>query len=255
MIGGQRLIGDRHVLVADGFDRVARADERDHRIAAIARQAIGQHRLVLDGGVDAIEVGRHVARRQQPARGPAAPRRSASRSPTVKRAEACGERIDAQHRAHPPGSHRRRSARCRSAWRGHRPWRCWRRRCRRAPPPPALRTSQHRFDDLLIAGAAAQHAAQRILDLGARRIGAARQQVARRHQHAGRADAALRGAVGEERTLQIVELARRAQPFDRGDRARRRIGRPAPGRRRPVRRRAAPCRRRNRRRCSRSWCR
>jgi hypothetical protein len=33
----QRLIGDRHVLVADDVDRGARADEGDHRIATIAR--------------------------------------------------------------------------------------------------------------------------------------------------------------------------------------------------------------------------
>jgi hypothetical protein len=56
--------------------------------------------------------------------------------------------------------------------------------------------------DLAVARAAAEHAAQRVLDLGS--VGCRRllQQLVRGHQHAGRADAALRRAKSDERFLQ-----------------------------------------------------
>ena len=47
----------------------------------------------------------------------------------------------------------------------------------------------------------------RVLDLAARRRGIAREQVGRSHQHAGRADAALRRAVREERRAQALGQA------------------------------------------------
>ena len=78
-----------------------------------------------------------------------------------------GRAHDAQPEAS-AGTHRRRSARRRSAWRRRRAWRCARPPPRPRPAPAAattLPTSSNGIDDLAIAGAAAEHAAERILDL------------------------------------------------------------------------------------------
>jgi len=68
--------------------------------------------------------------------------------------------------------------------------------------PTASRRScddvHHRIDDLAVAGAAAEHAPQRILDLGARRLAVLPHQLLRSHQHARRADAALGRPMIEE---------------------------------------------------------
>ena len=56
----QRLVADRQVLVAEGRHRFARAHERHDRIAPVARDALGQHRLVAQVGVDADAVVGHV---------------------------------------------------------------------------------------------------------------------------------------------------------------------------------------------------
>jgi hypothetical protein len=77
----------------------------------------------------------------------------------------------------------------------------------------------HRLDDFLVAGAAAQHAAERIAHLRFARVFSAREQVARRHQHAGGADAALRGAVTMKGALQLRHRLAAREPFDRDDRA------------------------------------
>jgi hypothetical protein len=58
------------------------------------------------------------------------------------------------------------------------------------------------FDDLAIAGAAAEHAAEGIQHLRLGRRGIARQQIVGRHQHARRADAALSGAVRQKCALE-----------------------------------------------------
>ena len=60
----------------------------------------------------------------------------------------------------------------------------------------------HGSDDLGIAGAAAKHTAEAILDVTARRARAARQQRHGGDQHARRADAALRRAMRQESLLQ-----------------------------------------------------
>lgn len=60
----------------------------------------------------------------------------------------------------------------------------------------------HGLDDLEIAGAAAEHAAERILRLGLVGLRVALEQIIARHQHAGRADAALGRAMRVERLLQ-----------------------------------------------------
>ena len=113
---------------------------------------------------------------------------------------------------------------------------------------------QHGLDDLAVAGAAAEHAAQRIAHVLFAGRGISFEQRRGRNQEARRADAALRGAMREEGGLQRRQFAvgrvlRRCAP--RGPQ--RRLS--EPGRRRPARRRAGRCRRRNRRRRSRSWCR
>ena len=83
---------------------------------------------------------------------------------------------------------------------------------------PAARHRTDRLDDLLIAGAAAEHAAQGILDRRLVGPGIALQQVRRRHQHARRADAALGRAMIEEGLLQGRHAGQIREPFDRGDR-------------------------------------
>ena len=60
----------------------------------------------------------------------------------------------------------------------------------------------HRINDLGIAGTAAQNAAQRILDCLPVRCRVAAQQGGRRHHHAGGADATLRRAMAQKRSLQ-----------------------------------------------------
>ena len=57
-------------------------------------------------------------------------------------------------------------------------------------------------DDLPVAGAAAEDAAEGVGDLGLARPRPLGEEGGRRHQHAGRADAALRRAVAEERGLE-----------------------------------------------------
>ena len=78
----------------------------------------------------------------------------------------------------------------------------------------------HRGDDLAIAGAAAQHTAQRILH-GSFAGGCVMGQQRRcRYQHARRADAALRGAVAQEALLQLARNRRcHRQSLDRCHRA------------------------------------
>ena len=114
----------------------------------------------------------------------------------------------------------------------------------------------HRLDDLHVAGAAAQHAAERVLDLR-RAIGAgsrARRSVAAISMPGVQMPHCAAPCV-EERAAQPLGDAVGAGALDGvhiraiGLRRRRR------GRRRPARRRAARCRRRSRRRRSRSWCR
>ncbi len=73
----------------------------------------------------------------------------------------------------------------------------------------------HRSDDLAIAGAAAEDAAQGILGFGLGWIGVAVQKRCRRDEQAGCADAALRRAMVEERGLQRRQSAV-GETLDRG---------------------------------------
>jgi len=83
----------------------------------------------------------------------------------------------------------------------------------------------HRFDDLDVPGAPAQHAAEGVLHLGAHGHWGAQEAIHGRHQHAGRTDAALGGAVDEERAAQPLRQPVRPRTFDRVDVGAFRLGR------------------------------
>src|SRR5262249_52324008 len=70
------------------------------------------------------------------------------------------------------------------------------------------------LDDLVVARAAAQVAGDAVPDLLVRRIGMPLQEVARAHQHAGRAEAALQAVLLPEALLQRVERAALCQTLD-----------------------------------------
>ena len=161
-----RRPGDRHFLVADRQHDVALADQGDDGLAAIAHLAVGQHRLVLDVGIDAETVRRHVGRRQHRGEAPAQRLEIAQREarPRMRRAHDAdpqriggnavgaellaarelGRAVDPRQARTDGSAGRRRGGQ----------------RCRRI---------HDGIDDLAVAGAAAEHAAQRILDLAARR--------------------------------------------------------------------------------------
>ena len=76
----------------------------------------------------------------------------------------------------------------------------------------------HRFDDLAIAGAAADISRDRLDNILARRRVGVLQQRMRGEDHAGRAIAALQAVGLAERVLDHAEFAgRRRKPLDRGD--------------------------------------
>ena len=81
-----------------------------------------------------------------------------------------------------------------------------------------------RLDDLRVAGAAADVAAERVLDrLGVVRA-AVRDVALGGEHHPGRAEAALRGVVVDERLLDRREALGCAEPLDRRDLAAVRVG-------------------------------
>ena len=83
---------------------------------------------------------------------------------------------------------------------------------------PACRGGRHRLDDLRVPGAPAQDAAQPVEHRGPGRVRHPREEVVRRHEHPGRARAALGAAAGEERGLERRERpVGRREPFDRRD--------------------------------------
>src|SRR5262249_24280226 len=81
--------------------------------------------------------------------------------------------------------------------------------------------SQDGFDDLVITGAPAQHAADAVEHLLLGWLRAPAQRIRGRHQHARRTDSALRRPMVEERALKSREEWVDARGgFDRGDAAR-----------------------------------
>src|SRR5260221_12359339 len=73
------------------------------------------------------------------------------------------------------------------------------------------------LDDLAVTVAAAQDPAKVVEHHLLGRKSLARQQIACRHQHARRADAAWRGAMAMEGALQRADLTLGREAFDRGD--------------------------------------
>ena len=76
-----------------------------------------------------------------------------------------------------------------------------------------------RFDDVLVAGAAAQIAGKTFADVVVRGERIFSQQIGRRHQHARRAESALQGMMLVKRFLQRIHLPDAAEAFDRLDAA------------------------------------
>ena len=173
------------------------------------------------GGKDAEAVGRHVGRGQHGDDAGSGDGTRRGRRARRRRADAASGRRASPARR--PARRRRRRRRCRHLRRAVEPRGA---RADRAPGWPAARRSsaapsaaaQHRLDDLAVAGAAAEHAGERVSTSASVGCGLRAQQRRRRHQHARRADAALRRAVREERACSADSLPL-AQPFDGGDRA------------------------------------
>jgi hypothetical protein len=158
-----------------------------HRIAAIQGEARRENRLVLDVRVDAIAVAaRHVGGGQQPQAG----MRPLEGSHVAQGEARMGVRGADGAQEQRTGGHpvcAEVGAAVELACPVH----------PREPRAHRARLGQragaaNRLDDAAIAGAAAQHAAQRRLHLRLARRGVPAQQLDRGDDHAGRADAALR---------------------------------------------------------------
>ena len=220
-----RLIGDRNILVADAVDRLVIADQGHDRLAAKPHLAVRQNWLVLDVGINAKSVvAGHLGRRQD---------LDEARPFGVKVVKGTeregGARVGGAHGAQPQGvlggtvgaenlaavdqrkavglrhtgAHRLADARFvqrHTIGREHAP---------------------HRLHDLAVAGAAAEDAAQGVADFALVRRFVAPQQACRRHQHARRANAALRRAVQVKCVLQGGQRPVGSEPLDGNDLARR----------------------------------
>ena len=206
--------------------RLVLADDQRDRLAAKAHDALGERRLVGEGRDDAEAVDARdvLGGEHRDDAGMRAPERA--RSPNANAACACGERTaratsaSAGHSSAPnisaPESFRAPSRRGR-----RRPteFSCGRSAATGAPKPMRV---AHRVDDRAIAGAAAQHAAERVLrssaslgrgvppqqrDGGEQHRRACRRRIARRRGHGKRREAARRSARCRSRPS-IVSTAR-----------------------------------------------
>src|SRR3954453_18488432 len=74
-----------------------------------------------------------------------------------------------------------------------------------------------RLDDVVIAGAAADVAVERLADLVFGRLRVVGEKLHRRHHHPRRAEAALQAVALAERRLHRMQLAALGEPLDRGD--------------------------------------
>src|SRR3954453_7192085 len=90
-------------------------------------------------------------------------------------------------------------------------------RGRRGACPDRGRGLADRRDDVLVARAAAVVALDRVADLVIRRIGVAGEEVRGGHDHAGRAEPALKAVLLPERRLERVELLAVGEALDRAD--------------------------------------
>jgi hypothetical protein len=83
--------------------------------------------------------------------------------------------------------------------------------------PPPLGGVEDRAHDRRVARAATDVAADRLVDLVDGRVGVAGEQGLGRHDHAGRAEAALGGEPVEEGLLDVAELGPVGEPLDGRD--------------------------------------
>ena len=213
---GQRLIVDRQLVVGEVCQGQALADQGQDRFATKAHDAVGQHLLVAHVGKDPVGVDRHVGRREDAFDpGMTVPegldiaefeaRCRVGRTHDTGPERICRNAVGAEARLAQdlvgaidpiqPGPDSFAGA---GIFRG-----------------PVGGRVEHRIDDLVVPRAAAQHAAQRHLDLTAAGFGIALQQRLCRQQHAGRADAALGGVVAQEGALQGRQPVFASQAFDR----------------------------------------
>src|ERR1700736_107137 len=86
-----------------------------------------------------------------------------------------------------------------------------------APAPASRRRQLDGLEDLEVAGAAAEHAGERLLDRIARWMRVTVEQRAGGEQHRGRAVTTLRGAQLGKGDLERMRLTPGRHPFDRGD--------------------------------------
>ena len=218
--GRQVPPGDRDVGEVERADDGRIADDRRHRLAAEARLRLGEDGLVGEGRDDAVAVqARHVAGGED--RGDAGMRRRIG-----------GEVAEREGRPVVGTAHRPQQERIGGADIGAEPFRALDLAAPVEPDDaiadtarlgigtegPGLGGVEHGRDDLAVAGAAAEHAAQGVLDRVPVRTRLAPEQGGRGHQHAGRAEAALRRAVAQEGGLQGARRpATLRQALDRRD--------------------------------------
>ena len=214
---------DRYLVIGDRAQRLEIADQGEHRLAPVADLARRQHRLVLEVGINAEavaprDVGRaehpHQPRVPGPKRAQVADTEGGAGVGRAHRAQAervlgrlvgaetlgAAEQIEAVDLGH-PRPHRRADALGLELGAGG----------------GAGGGGEDGVDDLAVAGAATEHATERVEHLFLRGPGTPAQELGRGHQHAWGADPALRRAVAVEGPLQAREGAVPGQALDGED--------------------------------------
>ena len=207
----QRRPFDRQVLVPDPGDRPPRRQRARAPPRRDSDVPVGEHRLVLARVVDAVPVRPGMSAAVSTRTRPGCPAVNAARSPTSNRAwraasgRPAGRGRPSSNRSSAEGLAVPVTCGMPSSLRDARP------RGRVATgasgfdgasqppadlgrPVPAGRGGRHRLDDLRVPGAAAQDAAEPVEHLRLASAPAPAREVVRRHEHPGRAGAALRAA-------------------------------------------------------------
>jgi len=214
----QGLPIDRELDIFDPRDRGDVANQGGHGLTAETDVPVGEHGLVLAGGVDAVPVlARDVGRREHPNEtrmcrqerrriGDRESRVGERRTdrPKVERVDRHSIRAEGRGARHlvdaiDPGDS------CPDGLAG---------RSRRLTGI-RLAGVEHGLDDLAVARASTQDPAHGVEDLAFGRLSVGGQQRIGGHQHAGRADPALGTAVAEERGLDRSERGTIGKPLDR----------------------------------------
>ena len=201
----QRVPGNRKIGVSDTGQGFGVADQGADGFAAVADMGLGQDGLVLAGGVDAVEVAAGDVGGGQDAdqagvggidRGEIAEGETGVGVRAADRAQGEGWFVGQRVGAEPVGADEFGGAVDlgeAAADRVVAGWGRW------------GGDVEHGVDDLAVAGAAAQHTAERVLHRLVGRRGVARQKIGGGHQHAGGAEATLGRAVAEECVLERIQ--------------------------------------------------